>query len=356
MNKLLLTGFLLLISSTALASKARLESLGQDGQRGSFYIEDFRSIFYNPAYLNLKKNAVITEWGKASDDQDTAQAPHAEGGILGDYGSFTFGAYFGSEHDSHNQYKNDKFLEQDNRLDFFFAGDAGMLWGIRAYYADNVDETSASGIEKNNTAYGLGLGAIAGNLESFIDVGLRDNSEGADASGDKWEGDLALRLGAVYRVSSFAFMAEVENFSFEQTIGSANDKGEMRQYRLAVAREYSVNKTAKIFADMSFHYTDYDFTGTSNDDLKGFRLPLNIAFETDLFEWLQARGSFSQTLISREEVDGKKTSVRNSTAVAAGLRYRAGKFNLDGIVGTTSSGENKGTFGTVSRIAIEYLF
>lgn len=338
----------------AYASKARLESLGQDGSRGSFYIEDYRSVFYNPAYLNLKKNAVITEWGKSSSEQDSAQEPHAEGGIFGDYGSFTFGAYFGNELDANNRYRNEKFLAQDNRLDFLFAGDAGILWGIRAYYADNVDETS--GVKKTNSAYGMSIGIISGSLESFVDVGLSDTSEGADASGDKWEADLALRAGAVYRVNSFAFLLEASNAAFDQKIGSASNDGKVRYYRVAAARDYSVNKTARVFSDIAFLYTDNAFSGSAFDDVKGYRVPVNLAFEADLNEWLQGRGSITHVLIAREEINQKMTSALNSTAVNAGLRYRAGKFNVDGIVGATSSGDKKGTFGTLSRVAVEYLF
>lgn len=68
------------------------------------------------------------------------------------------------------------------------------------------------------------------------------------------------------------------------------------------------------------------------------------------------RGSVSHTIFSRLEYADKKSSDRNSTEVAAGLRYHSGKFNLDGIVGQDSSGNKKGTFGTVSRVAVEYLF
>ena len=165
-----------------------------------------------------------------------------------------------------------------------------------------------------------------------------------------------MRAGAVYRVNSFAFLLEASNAAFDQKIGSASNDGKVRYYRVAAARDYSVNKTARVFSDIAFLYTDNAFSGSAFDDVKGYRVPVNLAFEADLNEWLQGRGSITHVLIAREEINQKMTSALNSTAVNAGLRYRAGKFNVDGIVGATSSGDKKGTFGTLSRVAVEYLF
>ena len=67
MKKLLLLVIaLLLISSGAFASKARMQALGQDAEAGSYYVSDTRSVFTNPAYVNSYKNYIITEWGQTA--------------------------------------------------------------------------------------------------------------------------------------------------------------------------------------------------------------------------------------------------------------------------------------------------
>lgn len=351
MKKELLILVSLLLTSTAFATKARLESLGQDGNRGSFYIDDTRSVFLNPAYLNMEKNLIITEWGKGNDDADSATAPHAEGGIFADSGSFTLGAYFGSELGAHNDKKDTNFQKQDNRVDLFFAGDAGMLWGIKVYYADGVSETT---FKKTNTAYGMNLGFILGSFEVFADVGLKDTSEGATASNDKFESDLAVKSGVTYKIKGYAFHFEYDQSSFDQTVGASSGNGSATRYKLGFGRIYPVNKTARIFSDLTINM--YNEKYDAAEDIEGVSVPVNIAFETDLNSWLMARGSVKHSIYSRIKREGKLETDPNSTVVAAGIRAHFGQFNLDGIVGQDSSGDKTGTFGTVSRLAVEYLF
>ncbi len=353
MKKLLLLATSILMASSAYATKARLESLGQDGNRGSFYINDIRSVFLNPAYLNMEKNLIVTEWGKGSDAADSSTAPHAEGGIFGDYGSFTLGAYFGSELGAHNDKKDDNFQKQDNRVDLFFAGDAGMLWGLKAYYADSVSETT---FRKTNVSYGMNLGFIAGSLEGYVDLGLKDSSEGATGESDKFDADLAVTAGATYKIKGYAFHFEYSQADFDQTIGGSSENGSATNYKLGFGRIYPVNKTARIYSDLTILFYDEKYESATATDLKGYSVPINIAFETDLNSWLMARGSVKHSLYSRVKREGKLSSDDNSTEVAAGVRAHFGQFNLDGIVGQDTAGDKKGTFGTVSRVAVEYLF
>ena len=56
---------LAVVSTSALASKARLESLGQNAN-GSQVIDDHRSIFLNPAHLNHHKDFVTIEVGNTA--------------------------------------------------------------------------------------------------------------------------------------------------------------------------------------------------------------------------------------------------------------------------------------------------
>ena len=79
---LLLT--LLLTSWTANATRSRMESLGQDSLRGSFYIDDNRNIFRNTADINRFRNFATFE----VNDQ-------AEGGYFSEVGDFAWGVYLG---------------------------------------------------------------------------------------------------------------------------------------------------------------------------------------------------------------------------------------------------------------------
>ncbi len=69
---------LAVLSTPALATKARLEALGED-HYGSQFIEDNRNIFLNAATVNFHKDIVTYEWGNnltiLTPDQDTAANP-----------------------------------------------------------------------------------------------------------------------------------------------------------------------------------------------------------------------------------------------------------------------------------------
>jgi len=127
-NVLLITG-LAVLSTSAFASKARLEALGTGAK---FYIADSRSAFLNPADLNGAKNLLVTEWGTAN-AADTVGAPRAEGGFFREMGTFTYGLYLGN-----NTVIADRttgFKDQDNAVDLLLAGDMGAKWGARLHYA-----------------------------------------------------------------------------------------------------------------------------------------------------------------------------------------------------------------------------
>ena len=81
-----------LATSSAWATKARMNALGQGQDRGSFYIQDTRNVFRNAARINQTNNYIVTEWGTAG-SAGTASAPNAEGGFFKNAGAFNYGVY-----------------------------------------------------------------------------------------------------------------------------------------------------------------------------------------------------------------------------------------------------------------------
>src|SRR5690606_39517802 len=68
-RKLALALGLAVISSSAFATKARLQALGEDVY-GSKYISDNRNIFINAAYINLYKDQITYEYGDTTSARD----------------------------------------------------------------------------------------------------------------------------------------------------------------------------------------------------------------------------------------------------------------------------------------------
>ena len=78
-----------LATTSAYATKARMNALGQAQDRGSFYINDTRNVFRNAARVNQTNNYTVTEWGTAA-NAGAENAPNAEGGFFKNAGSFNY--------------------------------------------------------------------------------------------------------------------------------------------------------------------------------------------------------------------------------------------------------------------------
>lgn len=358
---------LAVLSTSAFATKSRMAAMGQDAERGSHYIKDTRSIFRNAAHVNTFKNYIVTEWGDESADDN------AEGGFFREMGSFTYGLYLGSEINNQNGAKSGTgytFQEQDNRTQLFMGGDMGVQWGASLYYANSKNEPAGS-FESKNTAFGLGLGAIFGDIEGYANIDISDESEGNSAAGgvagDKWEADLGLDLGVSYAWNNWTFFGEYSKTGYEATVGGT--KGEVSNDSITVGAGYihEVSSTARIFGDLSFVMETEETkpqTATEGED-ESTSLPLTFGFETDATSWLTLRGAISQNIIvgsTEEKRTGgtTKTTDADSTTVTAGGTLTFGKLMVDGSIGTTGSGAaNSGDLRldeVFTNVAVHYWF
>ncbi len=362
-NVLVIAG-LAVLSTNAFASKARVQALGQDANRGSEYIADSRNVFRNPAALNETKNYLVTEWGTAN-NTDSSTAPRAEGGFFREMGAFNYGLYLGNdgENTDRSQAVN-KFLAQDNALDLFIAGDMGVKWGARLHYAGSKDE-STSAFEKKNTAFGLGLGVVAGAIEGYANVDISDKSTGATAAGDVLKQKPSYLVGGSYTWTDYTFFASYENRKTEES-GTTSETTKSSDIVVGAGRVMEINPTARVFGDIHVSIaSESDAAGK----VKTNTLPVTFGMEADATSWLTLRGSVSQNVFlnERKNAAGKKTTQANQTFVNAGATLNFGKLKVDGLIGTSDaarngtvgSNTNAGTLTTdnlMSRVAVSYWF
>jgi hypothetical protein len=362
---IILTTFIILATSTY-ASKARLEALGQSSSTGSYYISDSRNIFSNPASVNFFKNYIISEWGVSNDDLDSTLTPHTEGGFFKEEGSFIYGIYLGNEIGTRNDARqtattgDPKFLMHDNPFDFFFGGDAGVLWGIRAHYAGSNDQSGT--FEKKHKAYSIGFGAILNNLEYYGNVDIDDSSEGATALSDKWESDLGFTTGISYIFEGVNLFAEYSKngYTYQATGTKVNENGEI--YLIGFGKIYDITQTSKLFFDIHYKRTDEKFTGSKISKSKKVTVPITFSFEAKTYDWLILRGSISQNIHS----DDAKHTIANSAVTTAGATLIFKQVELDGLIGTTTSTTNRdpanssegilATDNLMTRVSLKYNF
>jgi hypothetical protein len=368
MNVLVIAG-LAVLSTNAFASKARVEALGQDSVRGSHYIADSRNVFRNPAALNETKNYLVTEWGGQA-DSDAVNAPRAEGGFFREMGAFNYGVYLGNDGEENAQRIADGFLAQDNALDLFIAGDMGVKWGARLHYAGSKDEAAVAGLEKKNTAFGLGLGVVAGAMEAYANVDISDKSKGAAVAGDEWKLKPSYLVGGSYTWTDYTFFASYENRKADENLAGTATTYKQSEIVVGAGRTMEINPTARVFGDIQLNMAT-DTNQTAVGKTKENTLPVTVGMEADATSWLTLRGSVSQNVFLNETKNpaGQKVTNKNSTNVAAGATLNFGKLKVDGLIGTTdglrtggvstTNNTNTGTLTTdnlMTRVAVSYWF
>jgi hypothetical protein len=415
-KQILLATAAVLVSGSVFATKARMQALGQDTD-GSWIMNDTRNVFYNAADLNGMKDYVVLETGAASNSADGETAPHAEGGFFKSMGDMTYGVYFGRDADLNTVRKNAgtgtatstpaiygalggagvlnvatgdaKMLGTGNNLDLFVAGDMGVEWGARLSYAKNKDEgadlngtfgeTAAAGIDRKQSALGLGLGAKMGDIEGYANLDLSDKSEGATVANDKWEADLGLDLGVDYNMNGNTFRVRYQKNGFEYTnAGVLTSTGEDSTIVVGLGRMMEVSSTSRWFYSAEYVTRKVELkanVAATNSELKFTGIPLRVGFESDATSWLTLRGSISQSVMGNYETtvtgstnNGKVYRNTNTANVNLGATLNFGKIMVDGVIGTdgetgsTAALTNNNELGSLrldrlmTRVAVHYWF
>lgn len=417
MKKHLVLGAVLAVTATpALATKARLLSLGEDFT-GSQYINDNRNIFLNAASVNLHKNQVILELGgdgaeTSVGDLATARTvaktdgnttPQAEGGVLMSTGNLVYGVYFGGESaytQDARRYLNlkDRRVHQDNQLDLFVGGEAGVKWGANLTYSNGNDDNGD--IKSNSMAARLGV--IADNVEGFANVSLANKFEGnlgAGAEKEEFDGKLGYELGGTYNLGFAKVFAYWRHAGWEQSSDEATLAGPLPgagvfngdadvvtdKYTIGYGREEKLNDKATLFMKLAYvmNKRELDAKGTGKATLDDYSIPLTVGLEYDATSWLTLRGSVVQSIVNEQDNDydaallagttvnplitgafrnGKRT-LQNQTSLRSGATLKFGDFSVDGLLMTdaagTNAGNSNGTLNTenlLMRVAATYKF
>lgn len=360
---------LTVLSTAAFASKARLEALGQDAN-GSMYLDDARNVFLNPAQLNFHKDFVTLEFGDDVVADDSATSPRSEGGMFKAQGNMVYGLYFGSASDIANTQRGaamggDRVVEQNN-LDFFIAGDAGVQWGVRLTYGDFTDEQAAGDDQKSSVARSV-IGIVAGDIEGYANIGLGNTAEGDNDSEFKGKG--SIDLGMTYNMGDMDYIVQVATTNAEDADG---DELTGKTIALGAAKTYKLNDRANAWVSAFYKTKETDnkmAASGATGESKDMFIPIAVSMEVMAKDWLTLRGSVTHEVIgTNENDDGDKKTRDDKTQIAAGATLSWGDLALDGMIantdgtsaGTTSNTEGgNGTLRTdqiLSRISLTYKF
>lgn len=380
--KKLITGITLataLISTSAMATKARLISLGESAS-GSFYIEDQRDFFLNVAHIHEHGNQVFFESGSNtnqyasvatnSGNVDLDTNPLAEGGFVSVSGNTAYGIVLGHEIDSVSQRRflaivesfddpsatdaakaAGMYVAQDNVIDFFYGKDNGnMKWAAGLSYSKTYNENTAD--DYGQTTIGGRLGMTKGDFEAYTIFGLSNESE--DASGNTFEGKHGVEVGAMKHDGNRTYYLAVQSTSFETDTDENDVTIDTLKIQAFMGQKKKVNDTVNAFFKVGIiqdtkEIKDGFGNSGNSDESTELYVPFTAAVEAKVKSWLTLRGSLTQNLYGTKEVGDDTNSILNSTDINAGMGLHFGDLTIDGLIGTG----NNGTAGNIATSTSE---
>ena len=343
----------LFVLPQAFASKARMTALGQDSD-GSFYVDDARNIFLNPAKLNSFTNSVNLEWGTTA----RGATGFAEGGFARDFGGYNLAVQLGRQSNAESSINNiinglapfnanaaSNFMVPNNTAEVIGAfKSGGMDVGISVLFGFSEDKAAENAFP-NKEAGTLQLrGGVAQdkwNAFAYFDVIHNSKNETAASTENEYEQDVVAGLGGEYMVgkNSKAFL------DFDYGAVKAKDATPTVDYEvkaMAITLGYAKKHDkdgAMLFYSAGIEYLDgeqKEKEADASQDIKGTSIPLVIGVEGKATDWLMLRGSVSQNILLDNvegAADDKSSHPANTTVVAAGASFTFGKFQIDGVLG-----------------------
>lgn len=381
---------LAVLAAPAFASKARLQALGEDNY-GSQYINDNRNIWLNAAQINNHKDLVTVELG-SENTADNAATPRGEAGVYKAMGNLVYGLHLGGASTTSNALRLASGLanaNEQNNIDAFVGGDAGLKWGANLGYARGSNEVRADGASTESMRTRLGV--IAGDTQGYANVNLINNAKGtgfAGGAGQKFEGKLGYQVGAIHAWEGNTVFAEYRNFEGEGTTALGKNDIAFNQLQVGIGRVERLNDKTNLFLKASYVMGEAENDastatvfggncGTGNAALgcKEYttsQVPVVIGLETEATSWLTLRASVSQVVWGSEEDKSNERSLANSTAINAGATLKFGELSVDGVIGNNADGAaagastgpaaNETASGTIrtdslmSRVSMTYRF
>jgi hypothetical protein len=372
---------LAVLATPALATKARLQALGEDSY-GSAYINDNRNIWLNAAQINNHKDLVTYELG-GNQSTDSASTARGEGGVYKTMGNMVYGLHLGGASNTANAFRTAagaNGADENNNIDVFVGGDAGLKWGANLGYAKTSDESGPLTAESMRSR----VGVIMGDTQAYGNVSIINDAKGTN--GVKFDGKLGYQLGVIHAWEGYSLFADFQKFDGESiAVGGAKSDLMVKRIQVGAGRVTRLNDKTNLFTKASLVQADAEndtavgstfsatCSGTSAlgcEEYKTLQLPIVVGLEAEANSWLTLRASVSQVVWGTEEDKNNERSIANSTSVAAGATLKFGELSVDGVIGNndgtstaagigedTSSGN--GTLRTdnlMTRVSMTYRF
>ncbi len=321
---------LAVLSTPAYASRARLEALGE-GKDGSYYVNDVRNMFLNPASIIQHKKKLLLELGlaDAGGGIDTPVDRRAQGGYIDSMGDFTYAVYLNNVSNA----SMSTFTPAPTKsVELALAGEGFVNWGVSLVHG--YGPTGANTVNTWGTRFGVSKDA----LSVFGTLGLYGRSIDAGA---EVRSKLNLDLGVTYRLGDFTLLGNYQAGSLK------DDVAKSQGYGLGAGYQKQVTQSVTVLGRIEARKFKLENAGFLNRNI--WNLPVVIGAEAQALSWLTLRGSVTHSLLGQTD--------QANTSVAAGVGLTFGDVTVDGLVATNNStavAQNLGTNGLASNSAFGF--
>jgi hypothetical protein len=375
--KNLITLALVLASTSAFATRARVNALGN-----AAHLTDVTTVYANASDLMITADSLTIESGKTVNNFVTVGGADAsnvnagsEGLLIRSMGDAKFALGLG--HDDSTSFANRGFANAA-------AANAGLTWAIKpqqnplflAYGMKMGDMSVGAGLRYSNFAdkkndekessMALNFGAQTAAWDVALDLGLTDEwkTGASNASpNDSYKGKSTIALSGGYNVTESMYVNAAFTTGGAKLEDNATEVGDIAYTNISVGVTDSIKKDGAEFfygAGLSSSSTEEKKANTKITSLK---MPLIIGLEADANSWLTLRGSVTQNLLL---VDSNKTETAgvasvetspgaNSTTLAAGAGLKFNKVTVDGSILASGSQVINST-NLLGQVGLTYAF
>jgi len=330
-------------------------SLGQDPHRGSYYVEDDRNIFRNPADINLYKKYATMEL-EFVPKGDSALSLVPQGGYFTEIGELPVGVYLGQgiaegilvEEGVLEATPSNLFLTtgESNPVTFFIGGELGFEWGLNLRICNG--EKTTGGSESTYRAISVGLGLNIGDFQLYGDLGIRDKSKvtGSEIVENGIIDGGGYIVGLIYGPGQTTFVIDLLQGDLdisERFISNQNGNFKGSLLTIGVGHIWEISKTEKFNFNLNYELKKKN-DGINDKKITETYRPLVIGMEVDATSWLIFRASVIQNfIIGEEKIEAHGTtetepSPFNGAKVNLGATLNFGKLKVDGNLGMDNMG------------------
>ncbi len=379
--KNLITLALVLVSTSAFATRARVTALGN-----SAHLTDVTYVYGNATWMMTLADSLTIESGTTANNFTTlGAAPNAtdssnvnlgsEGLLIRSMGDAKFALGLG--HDDSTSFSNRGLANS-------VAVNAALTWTIKpqqnplflAYAMKMGDMSVGAGLRYSNfddkkndekeSSMALNFGARSAAWDVALDLGLTDEwKTGATnvSPNDSYKGKSSIELSGGYNVTETMYV----------NAGFATGGAKLEDNAAAVADIAYTNITVGVTESVKKDGAEFFYGAgllsasteekTSNTKITAMKMPLIIGLEADANSWLTLRGSVTQTLLL---VDSDKTETAgvasvetspgaNSTTLAAGAGLKFNKVSVDGSI-LASGSQVINSANLLGQVGLTYAF